>query len=448
MKLIYISLLLLLTNISVPHAFSTTAETKIEISRIGSASDAWKKNISTLTVEPLWNARDAYDASNTLMIPMHFAFVAGDKKGIKQFETLMSRFASQELPGGRLNQAQWIYFVSRYLALRSEFDYPLTRNNIYLAQRVSAWLHSRWMFEPALQWGHLPLIGSKSRLRLAQSNSEVWPLSYYPAITDYELFLFSIAGDISFINKKNPEALKELSSEIKSSVRELIASGISVVRSRGKFSETGGWLFQQGMWTDHPDFRFAGHSELRTDLGEWRVKDIAEDSSHSHRWPLFFRSMIMGTEQQANDREYLIRAYQGFSNQLVEHVITIRGTSVLLKNYMDGKNGLYRYRYSTVGSNSDLGYGPYGLSGTLGISWYPFAAKTDSIYERYANSYPLPENVLNLYVGPNTTRARNPLIEWPAFFTNGFAELIAKHGLYLSKNYNLNVEKAHNSLLH
>lgn len=404
---------------------------------IGSSSEEWKKTVAPLTNEPLWSLRDAYDASHVLMVPMHFAFVAGDKEGVDQFEHLISQFTQQELPGGQLNQAQWLYFVTRYLALRTEFNYSLSKSDAYLVQRISAWLHNRWMYEPAYQWGQLPLTGTKSRMNLITSTSKSWPLSYYPAVTDYELFLFSAASDIKFITEKLPETIKLQPQEISTSIDELVAAGVAVVRERGKFTSDGGWLFQVGTWADHPDFRFAGHTKIEKDLSERRLKDISEDSSHSHRWPLFFRSMIAATNN-AQDRELLLNSYHGFSKQFSNNVVVMRDKSILLNNYMNGSNGLYRYKYATIGKNDKLGYGPNALSGILGESWYPFSSGVTNIYDIYERSYPLSKNTIELYVGPNTTRDRNPLFAWPQFFTDGFAELIAKQGAYISKHYSLN----------
>ncbi|WJM94979.1 hypothetical protein QEP73_15465 [Pseudomonas defluvii] len=422
------------------HTASTEKSTHYSISEIGSSSDEWNKTIATLIKEPLWNLRDAYDASHTLMVPMHFAFASADIKGIKQFEYLMSKFARQELPGGQLNQAQWLYFVTRYLALKAEFNYDFSKNDLYLVQRVAAWLHSIWLFEPSYQWGQLPLIGTKSRIKLITSKFKSRPPSYYPVVKGFELFLFSAASDIKFISEKLPETIKLQPAEINTSIKELAATGIAVVRERGTFTNDGGWLFQVGIWTDHPDYRFAGHSSIEKNLSEKRLKNIAEDSSHSHRWPLFFRSMIAASRDQSKDKEILLKAYHGFSKQFANNVVVIRNKSVILNNYMNGNNGLYRYKYATIGKNDELGYGPGALSGVLGISWYPFSSDVTHTYEIYEKSYPLSKSTIDLYVGPNTTRERNPLFVWPQFFTDGFAELIAKQGAYLSKHYSLQAE--------
>ncbi|CAM6286242.1 TPA: hypothetical protein ACTVL7_001432 [Escherichia coli] len=440
-KLIQTAILFIAALITIQTIYSPVVEAEqnsiLLISKIGSSSDEWNKNITPLTHQSLWDERDAYDASHILMVPMHFAFVTTDTKGIEQFEHLMSRFAKQELPGGQLNQAQWMYFVTRYLALKTEFNYPLNQSDSYLLQRTAAWLHNRWMFEPAYQWGQLPLIGTKSRMKLIYSSSKAWPLSYYPIILDYELFLFSAASDIEFIKEKYPETIKLYSQEINSSIEALAAEGIAAVRNRGTFTSDGGWLFQMGMWADHPDYRFAGQPRVEKDMNEKRISNIAEDSSHSSRWPLFFRSMISAAINNPEDKEVLLKAYHGYSSQFSHHVAVIQNKSVFLNNYMDGRNGVYRYKYSTTGKNDNLGYGPYALSGVLGQSWYPFLSGVDDIYNIYEKSYPLSKETIDLYIGPNTTRKRNPLFVWPQFFTNGFAELIAKQSSYISKYYSL-----------
>lgn len=422
-----------ITSVSSPA--NAVQDSTSETLEIGSSNAVWKQTVSILTRESLWSERDAYDASHVLMIPMHFAFVTDDVEGVKQFENLMARFARQELSGGQLNQAQWIYLVSRYLALRAEFNWDFTASDRYLARRVAAWLHNKWMFDPAYQWERLPLFGEKERFQLILDKSNSWPLSYYPAITDYELFLFAAASDLIYVRRKKAEVDFSAMQNVEGSIEEMARAGITAVRQRGTFTKDGGWLFQVGIWTDHPDYRYAGHSKIRNDLEEKRIVGISEDSSHSHRWPLFFRSMISASGDRKEDKDLLFNAYSGFSRQFVEKVVFFCNNSVLLKNYMDGSNGLYRYKYATVGSNEALGYAPSTLSGILGEGWYPFLIGTSEVYDVYVRSYPLRPDIIDMYVGPNTTRARNPMFVWPDFFMNGFSELIARQARYLSEFY-------------
>lgn len=419
-------------------AADTKSDQGSGLNSVAASGDAWRKTVGALVKESLWSDRDAYDAAHALMVPLHYAFVTSDHAGILDFETLMTRFATQELTGGQLQMAQWLYFVSRYLSLRIEFSRPLREIDKALAQRLAAWLHVRWEYEPGFNWGRTPFIGSKARLADIRSSSKKEPFSYYSAVTDYELFLFAIASDLKKITDKHPDILEYAGRSIPISIDEIVSTGIAIIRERGAFNKNGGWIFQKGVWADHRDLRFAGHAELAPNLPESRLPEISEDSSHSHRWPLLLRSMIGATQKNSEDEKYLLKVYEGFSYQFSKIVVKRDRDGVLLTNYIDGHNGLYRYRYATVGANEQLGYGPYMLSGILGESWYPFAHEVDDIFDSYANSYPLTSRILTIYVGPNTTRARNPLFTWPGFFTNGFAELIAKQSSYLSRHYKVN----------
>ena len=165
------------------------------------------------------------------------------------------------------------------------------------------------------------------------------------------------------------------------------------------------------------------------------IKNIAGDSSHAHRWPLFFHSLHKIPTLTPSDQETIGRAYNGFCQQFTEKVVKIDANDVFITNYMDGNNGLYRYRYATTGKNNILGYGPYALSAILGESWYPFCSGVEDVFEAYRKSYPLKNEVLDLYVGPNTTRDRNPLFRWPDYFVNGFAEIQAKQSAFIAKKF-------------
>ena len=114
---------------------------------------------------------------------------------------------------------------------------------------------------------------------------------------------------------------------------------------------------------------------------------------------------------------------------LLLYIILIKYTIVVDKenlyyrttNYMDGRNGLYRYNYTT---QQDTAYLPYQLSGTITLGWWSFlGGEMSELYKNIYETFPLDENALKTYVGPNTTRERNKYVAWPAYFENGFAEL-------------------------
>ncbi|MAF66847.1 MAG: hypothetical protein CMJ84_14475 [Planctomycetes bacterium] len=124
----------------------------------------------------------------------------------------------------------------------------------------------------------------------------------------------------------------------------------------------------------------------------------------------------------------------GLSVQVLDAVLTSPSVDFggyRLTNYMDGWNGVYRYGYTTTGEA--FGYGPYELSGTFHLGWWAFLfnAQISSTYAAQAEGFPLASDVIDLYVGPNTTRERHPLIVLPDFYTNGVAQLLTRLASYL-----------------
>lgn len=405
---------------------------------IGSSDELWQQTVGQVLSQPLWTTRDAYDSGHVLMVPLHTAFVAGDEEAIRAFEILFARFSRQEMPEGQLNQVQWLYLVSRYIALKVEFERPFTSADRYLVTRLANHLVARWRHLPSFQWERYPFVGAKARLDFVLSSEAPTSPSYYRAVIDYELFLFAIAADIRYVIDKGGQGLDiDIDGDTRATLDEILQYAVRVLRARGEFTEEGGWLFQRGIWTDHPDFRYSGHVELVPGLSPKKRPNVAEDSSHAHRWPLWLRSFYRALSA-CEDRALVAAVFEGFAQQFVTRVAVWDDELgyLRLNNFMDGWNGIYRYRYSTVGANDLLGYGPYMLSGILGESWYPFlGGPVQELYQRYSGSYPLPPEAIALYVGPNTTRERNPLYTWPDYFTNGFAELVARQSWFLSERY-------------
>lgn len=119
----------------------------------------------------------------------------------------------------------------------------------------------------------------------------------------------------------------------------------------------------------------------------------------------------------------------GLANQLVNYVLVDPSeefTSVRLNNFMDGRNGVYRWNYPTQGQGK--GYGPYELTGSFLLGWWGFLEdpRIGEVYRQLSDEFPLSEPVLGLYIGPGTTRDRHPLVKDPAPYTNGYFRLITR----------------------
>ena len=91
---------------------------------------------------------------------------------------------------------------------------------------------------------------------------------------------------------------------------------------------------------------------------------------------------------------------------------------------MDGKNGIYRWQYKSLGP--DQGYGPYELSAALVNSWWAFlpGPRARQLFHDIAGQFPLSDQLLQLYTGP---RPKNRPAGAPGgILVDGTAQLLSQ----------------------
>lgn len=141
---------------------------------------------------------------------------------------------------------------------------------------------------------------------------------------------------------------------------------------------------QPGVWSDHPDYLYASYSKSSPNLKPVPVKNIAGETSHSHRFPLILNSL---RDADAPERSVLyVDILKGLNKQFFEIVVKMPSSAFpyyRTTNYMDGQNGLYRYGYKTM----PVGMRPYELSGTLMYGWWGILRSEESraMYKYMAN---------------------------------------------------------------
>ena len=386
-----------------------------------SSTALWERTVATLQDMQIADPANAYDASHYLMIPMHAAFETKDFAAQKFFADLVSRLQESTYDGlNLLTRMQLDYFLTEYLVLKAS-NGPLDPASQALLNRQWSKFDQYWVDSPFKHWSSQPFHGIRGRLTKILSGSDFGNgKSYLNTVTDFELFGLAIAADLGFVSRETGKAPPGNSEFLANEATRMAAT---LVRTKGEFLEDG-WLFQKGAWRDHGDFIYAGNPVLGPELSPLPVNDIAQDSSHSIRWAFWIRSFYRGTREDA-DRQLYRNVAKALSAQYRRKVIKHATGGLTMTNYMDGRNGVYRYKHATVGSNNLDGYGPYGLSGSLFIGWLCFLPDMGPTMSAMADSFPLPPDMVDLYTGPNTTRIRNPLFTQPAIYTNGFAELVA-----------------------
>lgn len=384
----------------------------------------WGNTIHPYLQDPLWITRDIYDAGHHLMVPLHAAFLLGEPEWQQDFNTHFRRFLAA-YPAGmesgvkqRLNRLHYFYLVSRYLAISFE-EYSTDNFKVSLYNVTLREIEKLWNEDPAWQWGRSPFLkGMRERVlwKLAEKNVSV---SYHRAIIDEELFVFAIAADLLASSQLVGSVPSETLLDIVAVARRVFAN--EVVET-----EDGGWLFQPGVWADGPGHAYAGQTEKAKGMKAMPLTDVAWDSSHSHRFPLWITSLENAYVRGSKNNIFYRKLKKGLATQLINKVLVPPGENFpvwRVTNYMDGRNGVYRWR-----ENDGFGYGPYELSGTFLIGWWAFlnSERISTIYGEFSSSFPLPSFVVETFVGPNASRDRHPLMVLPKPYENGFIELICR----------------------
>jgi hypothetical protein len=386
----------------------------------------WNTTVKPNLDSSLWQKGSAYNAGHFYMVPLHAAFEWKQELWQRQFSGHFERFVHQglnDVEPVRLYRLQYYYLASWYMILSSgqKSDSAL---NARLFQIIHEELKNIWTNELSWMWSNtfLPIRqfdNMRSRILWKLYNVDLPPKTYFRAIVDEEKFVFAIAANLKSYLKQNQSDTMP-ANEI---IDDILRLNKIVWQRRTEWNEHGGWLFQPGFWSNHPDYWYAGNFD-KTNPKVSLVENIAEDVSHSHRTALWLRSFMMAATE---DEEYSFfdSLLVGLDNQFFNYVLVYPTDSVdtyLTYNYMNGWNGLYRWNYFKNEPNT--GYGPYELSGTMLLGWWTFLGteRIKKVYQELSNRFPIPEPILSIY--EMRTGQPRPPDRKENFYTNGLGWLI------------------------
>jgi hypothetical protein len=389
------------------------------------AEQLWDLRVRPYLRLELWREELAYDAGQVLQVPLHAAFSLGKTEWIEQFSRHFREFM---VHGGRvprakspLNQLQYLYLASRFIALACQTG----RVDLIppgLVNRVGGRLNRLWFRQPAWMWDRAAFHGGiAERVRWKLSHRKV-RRSYYRAVVDQELYPMAIAADLW-----QGRRLAGLPLRAAAAVKDALDLSRLVFQQRVVPVPGGGWLMQPGVWADHPDAAFAGTTSWSRSAAPKRRARVAEDSSHSHRYPLWLTSLLEAYPADSAERRFYSRLRAGLADQLYGRVLLAPDagfSSYRTTNYMDGGNGWYRRGYRTLAAGD--GYGPFELSGTFLLGWWGFLEdpRVCQAYREQAARFPLPTSVVLTYIGPGTTRYQPEMVSIRNAYHNGHRLLL------------------------
>lgn len=311
-----------------------------------------------------WSSDERYNASHALMVPLHYAYKYDNRQLKKEFEANIERFLKAgknelniQAEGERLSGLQYLYFLSEYALLNKDKDLAN-----YLLKQIKA----VWYDIPAWQWGRKPFNNLKERV--------VWKLSvdkdvgYKRIIIDEEFFSFGIAANLAKIYPKD------------SALKEINRYALEVFKQRSWFDEDDRWLFDRGNYDDYKDHAYAGY-QTKLVKEKRPLTNMVADSSHFFRIPKILSSLQKSYPKDSYEFDLYGKIRKGLAKQFLERVVKIRNNKIYLTNYMDGRNGIYRWEYPSLGKNN--GHGPYELTGSFGIGWWVFLENKEISYLYY-----------------------------------------------------------------
>jgi hypothetical protein len=278
-----------------------------------------------------------------------------------------------------------------------------------LASALAEEVERMWVLEPAWQWGRSPFPGGMSeRIRWKLDTHDVF-YSHYRAIIDEELFTIGIAADMKTFERLTgtPFPQSQVLDDILDTAREIFTDEVV-------HHPDGGWLLQPGVWTDHPDVRYAGHDAFAPDLAPAKVPGISWDTSHSHRMPMLLTSLAAAFAPGSETNVFYSNLKSGLELQFFQHVLvqpSAEFPGYRTTNYLDGRNGLYRH----YPDRADVfpGYGPYQVSGTMFFGWWSGldTQRIREVYRSLSEQFPLTDQMLQTY-DITVSRDRHPIVYW------------------------------------
>jgi len=378
------------------------------LAKVDEVHQLWTTYISPMLAKPIpSNSNDSYYAGEELMVPLHAAFKRRDAAWEQEFSDHFRRLvhSRSSLTDVILSRLEYLYLASRFLVLAKNAG----RSDLIpggLDDMLFSEIRDIWYQTPAPQYAHPPFKGMKALVLFKLDHRDLGK-SYYRAIKDEELVIASIAADL-----RAYYGFQRAAGE--STLNDILSVTERICRQEVVHTSGGGWVFQPGARTDHPDFQYAGNPRIQAGLRPAPVQGIGSDSSHFSKWPLFLQSLTDAYPEGSSQNRLYSDLEAGLNRQFFGKVLVAPSgdsSCYRTKNFMDGSNGVYRWGYGSLGPNN--GYGPYQNSAALVMGWWSFLGTEESrsLFRKLADQYPWPEQCVDLYLGPSHGGIQRPKSE-------------------------------------
>ncbi len=227
--------------------------------------------------------------------------------------------------------------------------------------------------------------GKRSRVAyLLTHNLPYYKKSYHAAVTDEDLFTMATGASLVGFELRS-------STIVSPALVEVVFYFIQTLRQKAVFTEGDKWLLQPGVWSEHSNYLYAGNKWSSPNLKYKKVPNIGWDASHFSRMPGYLYTLSCIFKSKSEVGRFILRLQVGLSQQFMEKVVvkSRRSDNIDLyrfNNFMDGSNGVFRYKYPSKPS----GYGPFENYHHIFYGWWSLLGQqpiTD-MYKNLSHSIP------------------------------------------------------------
>lgn len=243
-------------------------------------------------------------------------------------------------------------------------------------------------------------------LELKRTRRFLFKPTICPVVTDTDLFIIAGLSLVLATHDAAPERVpvspadKELYAQYLKEAEELLAERVQLRPLTLPDGTLPGFAFDNGLYRDYKDHRFADYDEMTFPAENLRVKpskDATWDVSHARRFLFIFKALEKAAPAAGLTLNYS-SFIQGLAHQFY-HVIYADTVRHLFANYINGDNGWYRVNYHGEG----FGFPPYSMSqAALEGGWFFLGEYYPPIAElgnRIWNDFNVDPEVYNRYYG-------------------------------------------------
>lgn len=280
---------------------------------------------------------------------------------------------------------QFAYLVSTALRLSAEAGAPVDEDMRLLYDfLLDDTLRFYWEEAPAWHW-----VGAYENLReRTEARFGFWLRlgpDHFRAFIDYDLHVFAIAADLRAAMAARPALADRGDLAL---VNEVLDQGFRALRERLDGGETGdGFGFDRGYWRQGIGFEYTA-CEGPEPPAEPCGPPAADhpDVSHAQRWPHWLASFRAAARARGDETlaAELDARRRGLARQIAREALTWREGRPVLRNFIDGTDGWYRYDEGGRG----YGHPPSSLTGwAFGFGAYALLAPLDERLARAQRTF-------------------------------------------------------------